>query len=83
MLGVAELLAVPAAIEYAVPYLTGVCLAEAAVALHAQGDLKGAVAVRTRLIERFAGHPVMEWEAMRFAAPPAKAALPAPKEATP
>ena len=83
MLGVAELLAVPAAMEYAVPYLTGVCLAEAAAALHAEGDVKGAAAVRTRLTERFAGHPVIEWDALRFTAPAAGSTPRVSKEATP
>lgn len=65
MLGVAELLAVPAAFEHAVPYVTGVCMAEAAVAMHRSGDSKGAAAIRDRLVERFAGHPALDWEPLR------------------
>lgn len=80
LLGVAELLSVPAAAGHAVPYLTGVCLAEAAASLHAQGDEKGAMAVRARLSERFAGHPALEWEALRFTTPAASVTLPVRKE---
>ena len=62
LLGIAELLAVPAAFEHAVPYVTGLCMAEAAVALAAMGNTKEAIVIRTRLSERFAGHPALEWE---------------------
>jgi hypothetical protein len=80
MLGVAELLAVPAVAEHAAPYVTGVCMAEAAVAMQRAGDAKGAAAIRDRLVEKFAGHPALDWEPMRLIGrvpSPAPAAKPA------
>lgn len=83
LMGVSELLEVPARLERVNPYLTGIALAEAAVALHKLDDKAGATRLRTDLIDQFAGHPALEWEQLRSwpnytpAKPPA--ALPLPK----
>lgn len=80
MLAVAELLAIPATLEHASPYVTGVAMAEAALAMAAAGDLRGANAVRQRLAARFPGHPALDFEPL-LRLPPAPAS-PA-KEAKP
>lgn len=58
-LGVAELLRVPASLERAHPYLTGVCLAEGAAALALEGDRAGAARLREEIRKRFPGHPAL------------------------
>jgi len=65
LLGVAELLELPARLEGASPYLTGVAMAEAAVALVGLDDVDGAVSVRADLQSRLPGHPALEWEPIR------------------
>lgn len=72
MLAVAELLAIPATLEHASPYVTGVAMAEAALAMAAAGDLRGANAVRQRLAVRFPGHPALDFEPL-LRLPPAPA----------
>jgi hypothetical protein len=64
-LGVVELLHLPARLESAVPYLTGVALADAAVTLRELGDLAGATRLRGELLRRFGGHPAVEWNMIR------------------
>lgn len=83
MLAVAELLAIPATLEQASPYVTGVAMADAALAMAASGDLRGANAVRRRLADRFPGHPALDFEPLRRL--PASSSAPATpaKEATP
>lgn len=64
-LGVVELLTVPASFERELPYLAGIALADAAVALESLGDPGGAARLRAELFSRFAGHPACEWDAIR------------------
>jgi len=65
MLAVAELLAVPAAFERVNPYLTGICLAESSRAMLFAGDKAAAISLRAKIMDRFPGHPVLEWDPMR------------------
>gem|GEM_PF-974862 len=67
LLGVAELMSVPAAFEAACPYLTGLAMAEAATALFNLGDARGGAAIRQRLADRLPGHPALEWDVLRAA----------------
>jgi len=90
LLGIASLLQVPARAEREGPYLTGVCLAEAAVALRALGDGNGASAIRGELESRFPRHPVIGWAelekipSLRREAPAEAVPAPAPEsQATP
>ncbi|MFZ2874803.1 MAG: hypothetical protein WAZ94_10015 [Phycisphaerales bacterium] len=64
-LGVAELLRVPAISERSQPYLTGVCLAQAAVTLEELGDSRGAATLAREFEGRFPGHPVLQWEPLQ------------------
>ncbi len=64
-LGVVELLTVPASFERELPYLAGIALADASVALESLGDPGGAARLRAELLTRFAGHPACEWDAIR------------------
>lgn len=84
MMAVAELLAIPATLEHAAPYVTGVAMAEASLALAQSGDLRGAHAVRNRLADRFPGHPALDFEPLRrLPAPPVAPAAPAKQETKP
>lgn len=65
LLGVVELLAVPALLNREHPYLSGLCLAEAAVALARLGDVGGAERVRRELLDRHPDHPVTGWAPIR------------------
>lgn len=65
LLGVVELLHVPARLAEQSSYLTGVALAEAAVALKGLGDLPGADRMHAELLDRFTGHPAAEWTPVR------------------
>lgn len=65
LLGVAELLHLPARMERVNPYLTGIALAESAVTLSRMGEVKLAAILRDELIDRFPGHPALEWEPIR------------------
>jgi hypothetical protein len=64
-LGVVELLHVPSRLESAVPYLTGVALADSAAGLRKLGDTQGATVLRDELLRRYAGHPAVEWSQVR------------------
>lgn len=64
LLGVAEVLRVPAAYERELPYVTGLCLAEAAAALLDLGERGGASSLYLQLAERFPEHPALAWEAL-------------------
>lgn len=83
-LGVLALLHVPARLASAHPYLTGVALAEAAVALRDLGDSHGGDFLLNELRVLYPDHPVWEWNAIRLH-PPAPPARPAPAgpDATP
>lgn len=76
-LGVVELLHVPARLESAVPYLTGVALADAAAGLRSLGDQQGAAILRDELLKRFSGHPSLESSQVRDWSAPA-GAMPRP-----
>ena len=65
MVAVAELMVIPATLEHAAPYVTGVAMAEAALAMAEDGDLRGASVIRTRLADRFPGHPALDFEPLR------------------
>ncbi len=56
-LGIVHLLHVPARLDGVHPYLAGLALAEAAVALDAEGDGEGAGRIRQLFFERYSGHP--------------------------
>ena len=64
-LGVIELLHVPSRLADDVPYLTGIALAEASVALHAFGDDAGAERMRIELQTDYSGHPALDWAPLR------------------
>ncbi len=65
LLAVAELLRVPALLSDEVPYLTGIALGEAAVALDDRGDAASAVRLRAEIIETLPGHPVLDWARLK------------------
>jgi hypothetical protein len=64
-LGVAELMHLPAHLADAVPYLTGVALAEGAVELLKEGDRDGADRLRTELMDGYLGHPALDYAPVR------------------
>lgn len=68
-LGVVELLHVPARFASMHPYLAGMALAEASVALREMGDTQGADTLARELAEGYASHPALEWPKFRSAAP--------------
>ncbi|MBS0196548.1 MAG: hypothetical protein JSR77_07305 [Planctomycetes bacterium] len=63
--GIAELAVLPAALERVCPYLTGIALAEMAMASLRLSDAKTAITLRSRLAEKFPGHPALDWEPLR------------------
>jgi hypothetical protein len=65
LLGIAELVQLPARFERINPYLTGIALAEGAAASAKLNDLVGASRLRDELSDRFPGHPALEWEPLR------------------
>lgn len=65
LLGIAELLKVPAILSDEVPYLTGVALAEAAVALADGGDVASAIRLRAEIAENLPDHPVLDWPKLK------------------
>ena len=69
------------------PYLAGIALAEASVALRNAGDSTGADVLARELMEKYPYHPVVDWPLFRSAAPartPAPLTAPnKPAEATP
>lgn len=77
-LGVIELLHLPARIPDDVPYLTGIALAESAVALHLLGDDAGADRLRSELATDYSGHPALDWAPLRGWKSPNPAPNPAP-----
>jgi hypothetical protein len=83
LLGIAELAELPARLERVNPYLTGIALAEAAVAAAKLGDPAGATALRNELSDRFPGHPALEWEPLRGWSSTAPTPIPNPAPAPP
>lgn len=73
MRGVIELLHVPARFQSEQPNLAGIALAEAAVVMADEGDTGAAVALKQELQSRYAGHPVLAWEALNRITVPAPA----------
>lgn len=73
-LGVVELLHIPARFSSMHPYLAGMALAEASVALRDMGDANGADTLARELAEGYSSHPVLEWPKFRSAAPARRAA---------
>lgn len=65
LLGVAEMLHVPARLSRINPYLTGLALAESAVAALRHNDINGAIKLRQLLVDRFPSHPALDWEPIR------------------
>lgn len=64
--GIVALLQVPARFERDLPFLAGLCLAEASAALHALlGDREGAARVAQELATRLPGHPALAWTPVR------------------
>ena len=87
-LGVVELLNIPARFSAMHPYLAGIALAEASVALRNAGDSTGADVLARELMEKYPYHPVVDWPLFRSAAPARTPAPPLtapnkPAEATP
>jgi hypothetical protein len=64
MRGVIELLHVPARFGSEQPNLAGIALADAAVVMAGAGDADAASALKSELLARYPGHPVLEWEAL-------------------
>jgi hypothetical protein len=64
-LGVIELLHLPARFGTSQPYLAGVALAEAAVALNQLGDAHGADSLLMELRDSYGAHPATTWEPVR------------------
>ncbi len=63
--GVLEMLHVPARLGEASPYLTGLVLAEAAVALRELGDLPAAERLYQEFASVWEGHPAWQWAPIR------------------
>lgn len=63
--GIVELLHVPARFGEGHPYLAGIALAEAAVALDAIGEHAGAQSLIADIRERFSTHAAIEYEPLR------------------
>jgi hypothetical protein len=75
--GVATLLEIPATVERACPYVTGLAMAEAAATLADLGDGVGAERVRAELAARLPGHAALASQRLRTISAPASA-QPAP-----
>lgn len=65
LLGVIELLHVPARFEEDQPYLAGMALAQASLTLAEIGDARGAQALKAELASKFPRHPALEWDRVR------------------
>ncbi len=77
LLGVAHLAHVPARLSRESPYLTGVAIAEMAVAVAHLGDAADAVGLRDELASSYGGHPALEWPPLRAIVAPPPSAKPA------
>jgi hypothetical protein len=60
--GIIELLRVRVLHERDCPYMAGLALAHAAVAVLNAGDAAGATVLRRELLDRFPGHPAASWD---------------------
>jgi hypothetical protein len=76
LLGVVELLHIPARFADEWPELAGLALGEAAVALAAAKDEAGASALKTELTTRFPRHPILEWGPLKRISGPGEAPAP-------
>lgn len=65
LIGLTYLLAVPAMLDDDNRYLAGLAIAESAVELARQGDLRSATVLRTELQDRYPSHPALDWDAVR------------------
>jgi len=65
LLGVVQLLHLPARLDNEFPYLAGVALAQAAAAIKDSGDQDGADQLHQDLIDEFGGHPALDWAPIR------------------
>ncbi len=65
LLALAQMLHLPARLSRINPYLTGLALAESAVAALRHNDTAGAVKLRQLLVDRFPAHPALDWEPIR------------------
>lgn len=65
LLGIGEMLHLPARLSRINPYLTGMALAESAVAALRHNDTNGAIKLRQLLVDRFPNHPALDWEPIR------------------
>lgn len=65
LMGIAEMLHLPARLSRINPYLTGISLAESAVGVLRHGDTNGAIKLRQILVDRFPSHPALDWEPIR------------------
>jgi hypothetical protein len=81
LLGVAQMLHVPARLRGASPYLAGVALAGAAVNANATNQA-GAWRLKKELQDTLPGHPALDMEAVRDIRPPGSKASGAMKEAS-
>jgi len=70
LLGVIELLHVPARFEEDQPYLAGMALAHASLTLAKLGDTQGAQTLKAELASKFPRHPALEWDQVRKLTPP-------------
>jgi hypothetical protein len=61
LLGVLELLHVPARFEESQAYLSGVALGECVIVLSELGDDSSAKVLARELAQRYRGHPVLDW----------------------
>lgn len=62
LLGVAQLLHIPARLAPAQPYLAGLCLAEASATMRDLGDTQAADRLRDELIRTYPDHPSIRWD---------------------
>lgn len=67
LLGIVELLHVPSRLADANPYLAGLALAEASVALSDLGEAGGAARLAGELSERYPTHPALGWKRLTTA----------------
>lgn len=69
LLGVIELLHVPARFDEDQPYLAGMALAHAALTLAEMGDAHGAHVLKGELTSKYPRHPALEWDRVRKLSP--------------
>ncbi len=82
-LGVAELLNLPARLGGEAPYVGGIAMADAAVALATMGDPKGALRVKEDMLRRYPQHPALEWDPLTRIAGNAPLSLPSTQSPSP